>query len=181
MQPRNKPKEMKKDARNVQRQKVLNAARLILLNMAIISLLFIVLNSSLLIYPEENAHTRDSRIAFEWIGMNNAKLDENPQFTSPVEIEKNNPSIELKPATYYWKSGLGRTHQFTIESEVSISVTPSKIENETAYKIENQGNTRVLFDIIGLITGHAIKLEPNAVAYENDTSKIEKIVASQNE
>jgi len=162
-------------------KKVLNAVRLILLNMAVISLLFIALNLSLLIYPEENARTRDSRIAFEWIGMNNAKLDENPQFTSPVEIEKNNPTIELKPGVYYWKSGLGRTHKFTVESEVSISVTSSSIENETAYKIENQGNTRVLLDIIGLITGHAIKLEPNAVAYENDTSKIEKIVASQNE
>ena len=67
-------------------KKVLNAVRLILLNMAVISLLFIALNLSLLIYPEENARTRDSRIAFEWIGMNNAKLDENPQFTSPVEI-----------------------------------------------------------------------------------------------
>src|SRR3989338_2277002 len=96
-------------------KKVLNAVRLILLNMAVISLLFIALNLSLLIYPEENARTRDSRIAFEWIGMNNAKLDENPQFTSPVEIEKNNPTIELKPGVYYWKSGLGRTHKFTVE------------------------------------------------------------------
>jgi len=171
---------MKKDARNIKKQKVLNAFRLVLLNMAIISLLFVILNSSLLIYPKENAHTRNSRMELEWIGMNNAKLDENPQFTSPVAIEKNSPVIELKPGTYYWKSGFGRTHKFTIDSEVSISVTSSSIENETAYRIENQGNTRVLLDIIGLITGRVI-LEPDAVAYQKNVSEIKKIEASQNE
>jgi hypothetical protein len=177
MNIKNRIKKMKK---NIQKQRVLDTLRLVALNVAVISLLLIILNSSLLVYPKENLHTRNSKIAFEWIGINNAKLDDNPYFTSPVAIEKNNPVIELNPGIYYWKSGFGRTHKFTIESEVSISVTSSSIENETAYRIENQGNTRVLLDLIGLITGRVI-LEPNAVTYEKNVSDIEKIVASQNE
>jgi hypothetical protein len=52
------------------------------------------------------------------------------------------------------------------------------IGNETAYRIENQGNTKLLVDVIGLITGRVV-LEPDAVAYEN-SSGIQKIIASEN-
>jgi hypothetical protein len=87
---------------------------------------------------------------------------------------------ELKPGVYYWKAGFGRTHQFTIDSEVSISVKPALMNNDTTYKIENQGNTKILLRVMGLITGNII-LEPEAVTYQENVSGIEKIEASQND
>lgn len=153
-----------------------------LLNIVIIALIFLILNINLLIYPKENMHTRSNKIRFEWIGLSNVKLDDNPEFSSPIEISKKNPVIELKPGKYYWKAGLSKTQSFVIDSEVSVAVNPAVVENETSYRIENQGNTRVLLNIIRKIMGLTgrVVLEPNAVTYEN-ASGIEKIIASENE
>lgn len=159
----------------------------IIYNLLAIALLIVLLNFNILLYPEKGMQTRNTTIKFAWLGLTSyAKIDENPQFTSPLVIERENPVAELKPGTYYWKAGLSRIHSFIIESEVALEVKPALIENETAYRIENQGNTRILLNIIRNImglTGRAVavlELEPNASTYEN-ASGIEKIIASENE
>jgi len=147
----------------------------------IVFIAFILLvNTNILISPKSGMHTKDKKIIFEWFGLSNALVDDSPEFTSPVLISKINPVAELKPGTYYWKAGFGRTHQFTIDSEVSISVKPALMNNDTTYKIQNQGNTKILLRVMGLITGNII-LEPEAVTYQENVSGIEKIEASQND
>jgi len=158
------------------RQLALQLAFSIIVFIAII----LLVNTSILISPKSGMHTKNTTISFEWVGLNDALVDENPGFTSPVLISKNNPVAELKPGIYYWKSGFGRAHQFTIDSEVSISVNPALMNNDTTYKIENQGNTKILVKIVGLITGNII-LEPEAITYQENVSGIEKIEASQND
>ncbi len=147
----------------------------------IVFIAFILLvNTNILISPKSGMHTKNTTISFEWFGLSNALVDDNPEFTSPILISKSNPVAELKPCTYYWKAGFGRTHQFTIDSEVSISVKPALMNNDTTYKIQNQGNTKILLRVMGLITGNII-LEPEAVTYQENVSGIEKIEASQND
>lgn len=152
----------------------------VLWNIIAVALIFLFLNVNFPISPQNNMHTRNTNIEFEWVGLGNAKLDDNPQFTSPIEIEKNNLVIELMPGIYYWKTGLSKTHSFIIDSEVALDVTPALIGNETAYKIENKGNTRILLNVIGMITGKAV-LEPDAVTYQENVSDIKEIEASQND
>lgn len=149
-------------------------------NVLAIALIFLILNINFLISPKDGMHTRANKIEFEWIGMSNAKVDDNPQFTSAIEIEKNNPVVELKPGIYYWKAGLSKTRTFVVESEVALEVKPALIGNETTYRIENKGNTRILLNIIGMITGRAV-LEPKAVTYQENVSDIKEIEASQND
>lgn len=154
----------------------------ILLNIATIAIIFLILNVNFQISPQDNMHTRSNRIKFEWFGLSNVKLDGNPEFSSPIEISQNSPVIELKPGNYYWKAGLSKTRSFVIDSEVSVAVNPAVLENETYYKIENQGNTKLLLDIIRNIMGLTgrVVLEPKAVTYEN-ASGIQEIIASENE
>ena len=145
----------------------------------IVFIAFILLvNTNILISPRSGMHTKNTTISFEWFGLSNALVDDSPEFTSPIMISKINPVAELKPSTYYWKAGFGRTHQFTIDSEVSISVKPALMNNDTTYKIENQGNTKILLKIMGLITGNII-LEPDTVTYQENASDIERIEVSQ--
>ena len=155
----------------------------ITLNILAIALFVILLNFSIMLSPEKNMETRDNLLNFRWIGFSSyALVDDNPDFVSPIKVEKASP-VELAPGKYYWCvpffNSCLKKDSFEIISEVGLSVTTGKIENETVYRIENKGNTRVLLGWVGLITGQAI-LEPDAVAYEN-ASKIEKITASQNE
>lgn len=152
----------------------------ILLNILVMAMIFLIINLNLPLYPEENMHTRNNKITFEWIGLGNAMIDDNPEFTSPITISKNNPVVELKPGTYHWKVGFSKVHGFVIDSEVGIAVTPSKIGNETTYRIENKGNARILLNIIGMITGRVV-LEPDAVTYEKNISDIKEIKATQND
>lgn len=151
----------------------------ILWNIIAVAVIFLIINLNFPISPQNKMHTRSNKVTFEWIGLSNAKIDDNPEFISPIEINKNNPVVELKPGMYYWKAGLSRVHGFVIDSEVGIAVTPSKIGNETAYRIENKGNTRILLNIIGMITGRAV-LEPDAVTYEKNVSNIKEIEAEEN-
>jgi len=147
----------------------------------IIFIAFILLvNTNILISPKQWMQTKNTTIRFEWFGLSNALVDNNPGFTSPVLISKINPVAELKPGVYYWKAGFSGVNQFVIESEVGVAVKPALLNNETAYKIENQGNTKILLRVMGLITGNII-LEPEAVTYQENVSGIEKIEASQND
>lgn len=143
-------------------------------NLIVIIAILLIANLSILIYPKEGTHTRDTKVNFEWVGLSDVKIDDNPSFVSPVIVRKNNPIAELKPGMYYWKSGFSKTHSFVVDSEVTVSVTEGTIANETKYRIENKGNTRILLRLIGMITGQTI-LEPNAVAYQDNVSEIEKI------
>jgi len=152
---------------------------ILILNITVIALFFLIFNVNFLITPQNKIHTTN-KIEFKWIGFGNAIIDENPDFTSPLEIQKGK-SAELKPGTYYWKAGLlSEKRVIVVDSEVAVAVTPSTLENETAYRIHNQGNTRILLSIIGRVTGYAV-LEPDALTYEKNASQIEKISASQNE
>ncbi len=174
---------MKKKAENKEKQKARMLKKQIICNLAAIALLIVLLNFSILVYPKQGMQTRNTTIKFAWFGLASYALaDDNTEFTSPVFVERKNPVAELKPGTYYWKAGLGKTRSFVIESEVSVSVTPALLENETTYRVENQGNTRIMLNIIRNIMGITgrVVLEPNAVTYEN-ASGAEKIIASENE
>lgn len=171
--------EMKKGRKSIQDGKT-SIVRIILLNIAVIFLILLIANMNFLVFPNDKMNTRNNIVRFEWIGLSNVKVDDNPQFTSPIEITKSNPVAELKPGEYYWKAGLSGVRSFVIDSEVGISVSPESEGNKTSYRIENKGNTRILLNVIGLITGRVI-LEPNAITYQENVSEIEKIEASENE
>lgn len=156
------------------KEKMKRIAMQLSVNIAVIAIILLVANISILVYPKEGMHTGTTKVNFEWVGLSDVKVDDNPSFVSPVVVQKNNPIAELKPGVYYWKSGLSRVHSFVIDSEVTVSVTEGAIENETKYRIENKGNTRILLRLIGMITGQTI-LEPDAVMYQDNISEIEKI------
>ncbi|MFH0831360.1 MAG: hypothetical protein V1886_00625 [archaeon] len=168
--------------KNNSNQKILKTQ--IVLNIAAIIMFVVILNFSILLSPSQGMQTRGSSVSFSWLGFaSSALVDDNPDFTSPIIAEKNR-QIELKPGTYYWcVQFMGKCldkQEFAINSDVVIDVKTAVIDNETAYRIENKGNTRVMLNIIGMLTGKAI-LEPDAVIYEKNSSDITKIIASENE
>ena len=154
--------------------------KVLIANVLVITLIFLIANSSLLLSPLNDAHTNSNFVRFEWLGASSALVDGNPEFTSPVEITKQNNEVELKPGTYYWKAGLSEVRSFTIDSEVSVAVIPATLDNESSYRIVNQGNTKILLNMVGLITGRII-LEPDAAAYQKNVSGIDKIIVEENE
>jgi hypothetical protein len=155
----------------------------VLLNLAVVIIIILLVNLGIQLKPA-NMHTTNTSVKFEWTGLTSyALVDENPEFTSPVKVQKS-AELQLKPGTYYWcVPFMGKCiskQKFAIDSEVALDVKPALIGNETAYRIENKGNTRILLNIIGIFTGKAV-LEPNAVTYEKNASGIQNITASENE
>jgi len=154
----------------------------IILNLVVIALIIIILNSSIAIYPIEGMRTRNTSIKFAWLGLASyAVVDDNPDFTSPIVVEKNE-MVELEPGEYYWCIPFFYTclqrKSFTIESEVSL--TGKKIETlgeNVTYLVENTGNTPSKVEVRNLlgrlITGLFI-LEPKAIKLVkiNETAKI---------
>jgi hypothetical protein len=154
----------------------------IVINIVAIALFVLLLNLSILVYPQDGMQTRNTMLNFRWIGFSSyAIIDDNPSFTSPIRIEKNQP-IELSPGTYYWcvpflKGCLQKT-SFEVESEVSV--TGKKITEgggNAAYQINNTGNIATKIETINLlgrlITGLFI-LEPRGskIVEINETAKI---------
>jgi hypothetical protein len=155
-------------------------------NILLIALLLFVLNSSILIYPFEGMQTRNTTIDFKWLGfVSYALVDDNPDFTSPLIVEKGKV-IELKPSKYYWcvpffKNCL-RKASFEIQSEVSLVGRKIKAEEENAtYMIENTGNVAAKVEIKNLLnkllTGLFI-LEPHATKLL-EINETANIIASQ--
>jgi hypothetical protein len=147
---------------------------------SIVALIAIVLiaNTNILINPISGMQTKTNKVSLEWFGLSDALVDDNPEFSSPIIVQKNNPTIELAPGVYYWKAGFSVPREFVIKSEVTVSVQPALLNNEEAYRIENKGNTKILLKVLGMITGNII-LEPEAIAYQKNVSDIEKIEVSE--
>ncbi len=147
---------------------------------SIVALIAIILvaNTNILFNPISGMQTKENKVSFEWFGLSDALVDNNPEFTSPITMNKHNSTIELEPGIYYWKAGFSAPREFIIQSEVAISVKPALLNNEKAYRIENKGNTKILLKVLGMITGNII-LEPEAITYQKNVSGIEKIEASE--
>lgn len=153
-------------------------------NLASLALIVILLNASILIYPGSSIKTRDNALRFKWLGFATyALVDDNPEFTSPIMVEKNK-EIELEPGNYYWcvpflTTCLKKT-SFEVQSEVSLigkRIDATAEEEDAVYEIENTGNVESSVEVrnlVGrLITGFFI-LEPgnSEVVRINETARI---------
>lgn len=136
----------------------------VLWNFIAIVLIALIVNLGIQLKPA-NIHTTNISVKLEWTGLASyALIDENPEFTSPIMVEKYD-EIQLKPGAYYWcVPFMGKClakQQFAVDS--TVIVTAGKIsgglENAT-YRIENEGNVPIgltIKKIIGkMITGFAI-------------------------
>lgn len=105
--------------------------------------------------PKYDEVRTDRKVEFKVFGLaENLKVDDNPEFVSP--IEKGRPFfLDLDPGTYYWKADnsflIGK---FTIQSEVGINL--EKLEEK--YRVHNVGNTDLDLEIgkNGILTGAAV-------------------------
>lgn len=108
--------------------------------------LVLVLAGIFFIYPRANVYVNGNIARFDSINANVIVISENPDFSNPRYIdfsESKNFSFDLRPGTYYWKSdnGIieGMSHEFTIDSEVGVSINRS--DNES--NLVNVGNVKV--------------------------------------
>lgn len=123
-----------------------------------ITLIALLVNGNIPMYPMSNMHTTNRHVAFEWTGLaSKVLIDDNPQFTSPKEATKN--GLILEPGTYYWRAeGISPVRKFTIDSEVAIEKEERIGERSANYTIKNAGNTETFLEILkrGIITGRII-------------------------
>jgi len=138
------------------------------------TLSFIYFFAPALEYPRNNAVIEEENIKFKFRNANLILIDENPEFSSPVQInasEVREGKIYFKPGEYYWKVvGVmeSRTRSFIIKSRVGLDLD----ENES--KLKNSGNVvlNVSSENEAGISGLAI-LDVNVeygVDLENDTN-----------
>lgn len=154
----------------------------VIFNIAVIALLVLLFNFSISISPQEGMQTRNTALSFRWMGITSyAIVDDNPDFTSPIIVEKDK-EVELEPGKYYWCvpifNNCVKKSTFEIESEVSlVSKEIETGEENASYLIENTGNTAERIEIKNLLgrmlTGFFI-LEPHAtnVVELNETARI---------
>jgi hypothetical protein len=115
----------------------------------------------LVIAPLPDTTTTDTSILFAFEKANLILIDDNLEFTSPLEIfVEDNLVINLKPGTYYWKvegALASEIRELTIESEIDLKLRKSKF-NKESYEIVNAGNTKLNVDVYekGELTGNVI-------------------------
>jgi len=132
--------------------------------------------------PRYGMHTTNTTLTFQWLGFaSKAFIDDNPEFSSPVIVEKNKTMV-FKPGEYYWKTKmLSPTNKFTIDSEVAISVESDAEKN--IKKIRNVGNIELLLEIFKnfVLTGQAVLNlnESFEVNILNETQNATQVIASQ--
>ena len=145
----------------------------IIISLAIIA----VLVFNIPISPVYRTHTTDLRQKFVWLGLaTTAFVDDNPEFTSPILVEKDKV-VELEPGNYYWKTEmLSPVSEFTIDSEVIIEV--ENIDSEVK-RVKNVGNIEVLLEFLKNIalTGKAI-INLNE-SFDINITNTTQIIASQ--
>ena len=112
-----------------------------------------------IIAPIDDLTTSNTSVLFEFEKANLILIDDNIEFTSPIEIYvEDNLVINLKPGIYYWKvEGAipSEIRTLTIESEVDLKLRKSENDN---YEIVNAGNSRLNVDIYenGKLSGNVV-------------------------
>ncbi|MDO8556687.1 MAG: hypothetical protein Q7R96_05965 [Nanoarchaeota archaeon] len=135
---------------------------------AVVLVLLLAASADYLQTPVAGATLNNPRIQFEKIGFSNyIFIDDNQAFTSPIILTP--PYIAyFTPGMYYWKgSGLSPTRNFTLQSEVAITI---KQANTTTI-VENTGNVPV--QVTGnFLTGATIIDWGNKARIENATGEL---------
>lgn len=176
---------MKKETRSKKTNSMLK--KQILLNLAAIAIIILLVNLGVQLKPS-SINTTNTSLKFEWTGLASyAFVDENPEFTSPIRVEKS-AEIELKPGTYYWcvpfLSRCLDKRELVIESEVALTAEKiSEGKGNATYKIENKGNVPIGLAVKNIlthmITGFAvIDIEKSTNMTVNETSQF---IAEQND
>ena len=128
-------------------KKMLAIDLIIVLGSLIIVALYVGYSSPLVIAPIDDLNTTSSSVLFEFEKADKIMIDENPEFTSPREINvKDNLVVTLKPGTYYWKvSGItdSAIRKLTIISEINLKM------KDKGEKVElvNSGNVDLNVDV----------------------------------
>ena len=177
-----KNKKRKKKRKKVKQIKNKKQKEKIILIPIIFSIVILIILAILIINiplnPKYGIHTTDTTTYFKWIGFaTNAYVDDNPEFTSPIIVEKDE-FLELKPGDYYWKTEmLSPINKFTIDSEVTITIEDG--EKDETKKVRNVGNIEILLEIFKnfVLTGRTV-LNLNETLDIN-VSNNTKIIASQ--
>ena len=91
-----------------------------------------------LVYPDDGALLKSTRIEFKKLGLGNIFVDDNKDFTSPL-VSKPPFILELTPGLYFWRgTGISEVYSFTIVSEVALN-----LKLNGSYQLENAGNVKV--------------------------------------
>ena len=145
----------------------------IAISLIILAVLFI----NIPISPMNEESSTNINPRFLWLGLaTTAFVDDNPEFTSPIEVKKDE-ELSLEPGKYYWKTELlSPTNEFTIDSEVVIETN----QEDEIKKIKNVGNIGILLEFFRnfAFTGKAI-VDMNE-SIEISDKNITEIIASQN-
>lgn len=101
----------------------------------------------LVIAPLDGYNSFEDKVLFEFKGADVLLIDDNEEFSSPVEYKVSNGlQINLEPGVYYWKvSGVlgSEVRTLTIKSVVDLEL----VENEDGFGVVNVGNERLNVDI----------------------------------
>lgn len=108
---------------------------LLLLSFTLLSLFFV----NIPVTPGYGTETTKVTHTLTALGIADTLLiDDNPDFTTPMLVEKNS-ELTFQPGTYYWKtSGLSLTSMFTIVPQVALDVQE---QDDATYTVTNTGNT----------------------------------------
>jgi hypothetical protein len=143
--------------------------------------LIVIIGVVYFMYPWIDINVNGNDINFKSINANVIIISENPDFSNSryLEMGKNeNISLNLRPGTYYWKSGnsyiqgLGR--KFEIKSEVGMEI-------ENGSDLVNIGNVKINVTRTkeGVMVGYIV-LEPNE-SEKVDNNKSDQYIGRQNE
>lgn len=113
----------------------------------------------LVIAPLSDYTTSSTSVLFEFSKADLILIDDNLEFSSPIEIKvENNIIVNLEPGVYYWKAAgalESEVRQLTIESEIDLRIKQSA---DGSYEVVNAGNTALNVDVYdhGSLTGKII-------------------------
>ena len=101
----------------------------------------------LVIAPFDDYESLDGEVLFEFERADVLLIDDNMDFTTPVEyVVSDGERVELEPGVYYWKvSGVlgSEVRTLTINSRVELEL----VELEEGWGVVNAGNVRLNVDV----------------------------------
>lgn len=114
--------------------------------------------SPMVISPFDNLTTTNSSILFAFDKADTILIDDNLEFSSPLELHaENNLIVNLKPGKYYWKirgARESKVNTLTIVSEIDLRLR----ESGEQYELVNAGNSKLNVDVYNgsTLTGNLI-------------------------
>jgi hypothetical protein len=124
-------------------------------------------------------YVSNGSVLFEFENAEKILIDDNLDFSSPLEIYvENDIVINLVPDTYYWKiSGVleSEVRKLTVESEIDLRL----IEKEGKYEVVNSGNEKLNVDVYsnGVLTGK-VSLDPGE---SNERRGFDKVIGGKSD